>query len=422
MKVFAGLAALLAASLALGQTTTLTNSIGMEFVLVRPGEFVVGRFEPPYVRPPAPGAATPAAIDAGYLVIHLMKNGDANGDQALDRNEWIGLGHGLYSALDSERSGKLIRPQVIAGWPRVLGAPGFGSPGFAQPENVAARNTAAALFRLADRDADDYVTALEWNGLFADWFAAWTKDGPLAADDLAAALRASVPYPVPPPPPTAEEYERIERDARAAYRSGFTVRISEAYYIGRFEVTQSQWTKVMGSNPSTFTAALLDTDASLHPVDSVTWEQAREFVRRLNAMEGSEAYSLPTEFQWEYAARAGRSGEISWTDARKQAYTGIGGNRSTRPVGSMEPNALGLYDTLGNVWEWVADYYNGKLFADPLPPVTGTTHVLKGGGFLADVKNATYTTHAGGPGNGFDVGFRVARRVDASSVPVGNLR
>ena len=78
----------------------------------------------------------------------------------------------------------------------------------------------------------------------------------------------------------------------------------------------------------------------------------------------------------------------------------------------LVPNAWGLYDTLGNVWEWVQDYYNEKIFADPTPPRSGTQHVLKGGGFAADVKNATYLTHAAGPGSKFDVGFRVVKAVE----------
>ena len=78
-------------------------------------------------------------------------------------------------------------------------------------------------------------------------------------------------------------------------------------------------------------------------------------------------------------------------------------------VGTKKPNAWGLHDMLGNVWEWVSDYYNEKIFADPVPPRDGTTHVLKGGGFLGDVKNTTYSTHAAGPGDGFDVGFRIVR-------------
>jgi formylglycine-generating enzyme required for sulfatase activity len=81
-------------------------------------------------------------------------------------------------------------------------------------------------------------------------------------------------------------------------------------------------------------------------------------------------------------------------------------------VASKKPNAWGLYDMLGNVWEWVDDRYNYKIFADREPPKRGTQHVLKGTSFVGDVKNATYMTHAGGPGNGWDVGFRVVREVE----------
>ncbi|MEO5581820.1 MAG: SUMF1/EgtB/PvdO family nonheme iron enzyme, partial [Saprospiraceae bacterium] len=71
-----------------------------------------------------------------------------------------------------------------------------------------------------------------------------------------------------------------------------------------------------------------------------------------------------------------------------------------------------LYDMLGNVWEWVQDYYNDKIFADPVPPSTGKQHVLKGASFFGDVKNATYMTHAAGPGNRYDVGLRLVIEIE----------
>jgi formylglycine-generating enzyme required for sulfatase activity len=165
----------------------------------------------------------------------------------------------------------------------------------------------------------------------------------------------------------------------------------------------------MRSNPSTFQGASVKTSTDRHPVDNVTWADAQEFIRKLNEMDKSARYRLPTEFEWEYAAKAGARGEPSWDDIRESAWQSDVDLGTTHPVGGKKPNRWGLYDTLGNVWEWVADYYNEKLFADHVSRKTGKTHVLKGGSFVSDVKNATWSTHAGGPGSGFDVGFRVVR-------------
>ena len=117
-------------------------------------------------------------------------------------------------------------------------------------------------------------------------------------------------------------------------------------------------------------------------------------------------YRLPTEFEWEYAARAGADDDISWDEIRTSAVIA---SRTTSEIGTKKPNAWGLYDTLGNVWEWVQDFYNEKIFPDPIPPKEGKEHVLKGAPFYGDVKNATYMTHAGGPGSKYDVGFRLVR-------------
>jgi formylglycine-generating enzyme required for sulfatase activity len=143
----------------------------------------------------------------------------------------------------------------------------------------------------------------------------------------------------------------------------------------------------------------------------VTWDDAQAFVKKLNALEKTNTYRLPTEFEWEYAARAGHDADTPWPEIREQAIAGYNTYFSTHMVGEKKPNAWGLYDTLGNVWEWVQDFYNEKLFADPTPPKTGRQHVLKGGGFAADVKNAIPATHAAGPGSKFDVGVRVVKDV-----------
>jgi formylglycine-generating enzyme required for sulfatase activity len=207
---------------------------------------------------------------------------------------------------------------------------------------------------------------------------------------------------------TAEDYARCHELAARDATPGFEVTIDHPYYIGKYEVTQGEWKRVMGSNPSVFQGARVADDADRHPVDSVSWEDAQAFLRRLNELEPGARYRLPTEFEWEYAARAGVEGGLSWESARAQAQTS---QLSTLAVGGKAPNPWGLHDVFGNVWEWVQDRYNGKLFPDPVPPATGTVHVLKGASFLGDVKNLTYTTHGAGPANGWDVGFRVVREL-----------
>jgi formylglycine-generating enzyme required for sulfatase activity len=194
---------------------------------------------------------------------------------------------------------------------------------------------------------------------------------------------------------------------------GFSVTLKKPYYIGIYEVTQEQYKKVMGTNPSVFQGSKVSDDAAQHPVDSVTWQDAQAFVKKLNILEHSKAYRLPTEFEWEYAGRAGGPGQVPWADIRAQAWEQLGNqpNATTHTVGTKEPNAWGLYDMLGNVWEWVADVYNDKIFPDPTPPTKGDLHVLKGGSFLGDVKNSIYATHGAGPGDGFNVGFRIVRDV-----------
>ena len=184
-------------------------------------------------------------------------------------------------------------------------------------------------------------------------------------------------------------------------RPGFQVSITRDYYIGRYEVTQSQWRRVMGTNPSIFSHA---GNAGSHPVENVSWKDAQAFVKRLNRLEKTRRYRLPTEFEWEYAARAGSVIDIPWNDINATAQLG---KQATQAVGGKKPNAWGVYDMLGNVWEWVQDCYNEKIFADPAPPRKGKEHVLKGASISGDVKNATYMTHAAGPGNGWDVGFRI---------------
>ncbi|NTW63807.1 MAG: formylglycine-generating enzyme family protein, partial [Chlorobiaceae bacterium] len=133
--------------------------------------------------------------------------------------------------------------------------------------------------------------------------------------------------------------------------------ISNAFYLGKYEVTQEQWVAVMGSNPSFF-------KGDTNPVEQVSWEDAQEFIRRLNQKEGTNAYRLPTEAEWEYAARAGTTTTYWWgnkVEKNRANCDGCGSqwdNQQTAPVGTFQPNPWGLYDMAGNVWEWTNSWYD----------------------------------------------------------------
>jgi formylglycine-generating enzyme required for sulfatase activity len=161
--------------------------------------------------------------------------------------------------------------------------------------------------------------------------------------------------------------------------AGSTVTITKPFYMGKYPVTQGQWQVVMGANPSQF-------KNRKHPVENVSWEDAHTFIERLNRRQGCDDYRLPTEAEWEYACRAGSTASFPWgNDEHKLAehawYFGNSG-QMTHPVGEKTPNAWGLHDMLGNVWEWVQDWYgeyeNGPV-TDPAGPPTGTARVVRGG-------------------------------------------
>ena len=104
---------------------------------------------------------------------------------------------------------------------------------------------------------------------------------------------------------TSEMHEKCLELVAHDSLPGFTVKIEKPFYMAKYEVTQEEWTKVMGSNPSHFQGGKVSDDAGRHPVESVTWEMAQQFIAKLNKLERTKAYRLPTEFEWEYAARAG---------------------------------------------------------------------------------------------------------------------
>ena len=165
------------------------------------------------------------------------------------------------------------------------------------------------------------------------------------------------------------------------------VKISKSFYLGVCEVTQAEYGRVMGQDPSNFKG-----DPN-RPVEQVNWSDAVEFCQRLSASPKEKAtgavYRLPTEAEWEFACRAGAMTRYSFGDAA----TGLGQNAwwkensqgQTQPVGRLRPNAWGLFDMYGNVWEWCDDWYGpyqAGTVSDHRGPGTGLERVLRGGGWL----------------------------------------
>jgi formylglycine-generating enzyme required for sulfatase activity len=194
--------------------------------------------------------------------------------------------------------------------------------------------------------------------------------------------------------------------------------ISKPFYLGKYEVTQEQWVAVMGNNPSWL-------KGRTNPVEIVSWDDVQVFINRLNAKEGTTRYRLPTEMEWEYAARGGTDTHYffmkdpkTWQEAERplDAYAWFSKNsgNTTHPVGQKKPNPFGLYDVYGNVWEWVQDW-GGDLptdreITDYRGPSSGLVRGLRGGGWNYDAEYCRSSLRGGrGPDwRDFNVGFRLA--------------
>ena len=185
------------------------------------------------------------------------------------------------------------------------------------------------------------------------------------------------------------------------------VTLTKPFYMGKHEVTQEQWEALMGKNPSTTKGAKL-------PVTNVSWEDCQEFIKKLNAKTDG-GYRLPTEAEWDYACRAGTTTAYSFGDKITPKDANYLDSKIGKPVavGSYKPNAFGLFDMHGNVWEWCEDWHGEYPFAvtDPKGPATGNRRVVRGGssgyyGSFARSSNRYYSlpTNRGSLG-----GFRLAR-------------
>jgi formylglycine-generating enzyme required for sulfatase activity len=210
-------------------------------------------------------------------------------------------------------------------------------------------------------------------------------------------------------------------DAPAAYFKGLgldtnvketpahMVKITKPFEIGKYVVTQYQWQMVMGSpSPSTFQKG------DNYPAENISWIQVQDFLTKINSMNDGFKYRLPTEAEWEYAARAGTTGPttgeldaVAWYDQK--------GGPSTRPVGKKAPNAWGLYDVQGNVWQYVQDSYSDYKKNAVIDPVNtkGDVKVLRGGSWDMPASVARVSSRLALPPNfkNNNTGFRLVREM-----------
>jgi formylglycine-generating enzyme required for sulfatase activity len=216
-------------------------------------------------------------------------------------------------------------------------------------------------------------------------------------------------------PESDNKYKKV---IPANYIFQHKVTISKPFYLGKYEVTQAQWMEVMGNNPSEF-------KGENNPVETVSWEDVQVFIQKLNQKEGTDKYRLPTEAEWEYAARAGTAGPYYFGDNESDlgdyAWYKDNAGGASRPVGQKKPNPWGLFDMHGNIWEWAADwhgmdYYPNSPEVDPPGPASydkdiGKFRVLRGGDWTTNAYGCrSWYRGSNLPGARFgNFGFRLAR-------------
>jgi formylglycine-generating enzyme required for sulfatase activity len=213
----------------------------------------------------------------------------------------------------------------------------------------------------------------------------------------------------------------VDEPGRESDEKQQLVTLSNGYYMQATEVTQEQWKAVMGTLP----LYIIKCNEKC-PIERVSWDDVQEFIITLNKIEGSHNYRLPTEAEWEYSSRAGSktsfsNGEISVLTCDNDIkldelgwYCGNSKNSPHHPVAQKTPNAWGLYDMHGSVWEWCSDWYDqypSESLTNPIGPSDGMERVMRGGGIADDARSCrSANRHSLRPDIIFsNIGFRIVR-------------
>jgi formylglycine-generating enzyme required for sulfatase activity/uncharacterized membrane protein YhaH (DUF805 family) len=205
-------------------------------------------------------------------------------------------------------------------------------------------------------------------------------------------------------------------EERSISETQHQVTISKPFYMQTTPVTQEQWKRVMGHNPAFFTSWFTKDDD--HPVERVSWNDVQEFIGKFNELDGTDKYRLPTEAQWEYAARAGTTTMFntgnSEEDLSRAGWYHKNSGKQTQQVGEKTPNAWGLYDMHGNVLEWCQDWkgdYSASSVTDPEGPSSGSYRIVRGGAYCYGpiLCRSAYRNDAAPSHYSPDMGFRLIR-------------
>jgi formylglycine-generating enzyme required for sulfatase activity len=200
-----------------------------------------------------------------------------------------------------------------------------------------------------------------------------------------------------------------------SYEIPTKVSIPEPFYLGKYQVTQKQWTIVMGDEPSCF-------EGDNRPVECITWNKVQEFIKKLNELENTDKYRLPSEVEWEYACKAGTDTIYFFGNSGLQldeyAWYYLNSSHETHSVGQKKPNPWGLHDMYGNVWEWCQDRYH-RIYEEDLAEgtaweIVGNTAIALRGGAWVSYSNKCHSSYRSSFDSDYglySVGFRLLMKL-----------